>query len=350
MSRFKSLSRMNISAFLTVLLILILAAGCGGGGSSAEKKQEGEKAAPSQQKAESKAIDKLSLAAASPGGSLYVAGSNLATLVKEKMNVSLSVESTGGTAQNHQLLDSGQVLIGFGMTSDSADGWEGKAKWTGGKQMRSVRSLAPMYPIQLQLIATKGSGISTLSDLKGKRIVLGPAASGHDQRWRNVFSILGIEPKILNVPLGDASDMFRDGRIDALGMISSIPTSTIADLDSTTDVVFVPMTKEEVDKITKEASWAKPATISEGSYKQMKKETLSVESWIYLAANPNLPEDFAYKLLTVLYANQVELQKANKNFAGMKPENIANLNMPLHPGALKYYQEKGVKIPSELKQ
>ncbi|KKM09820.1 hypothetical protein SY88_16630 [Clostridiales bacterium PH28_bin88] len=335
-----------LALLVLILFSLTLIAGCGGKPTPADKQDSQEQKAPA---AAPQQPEKISMAAAPPGGSIYVASSAIAKVLKEKLNIEASIEATGGTVHNYQLVNKGDSKLGFTLTIDSQDGWEGTGKWTNGSKFQDARALVPLYPVFMQMIARPEANIKTAQDLNGKRVWLANAGSGHDSSWRLYFDNMGIKPAaIVNTAPADGSDMFRDGRIDAMGMISTVPVATFSDLESTNKLAFVSIPQAEIEAFMAKNSFAKPGVIKAGSFKQLTEDITTITSYMFLITNKNTDDDLAYRITKAVLENNPALVEGYKKLVDAKVENVDKLNITYHPGAVKYYKEKGINIPSNL--
>lgn len=291
----------------------------------------------------------ISIAAASPGGTLYILGSTISKILNDKLGLEASVESTGGALSNQQLLDSNQSMFGIITTDISYDAWNGLADWTSGKPMRNVRTVLPLYVLQMQAIARKDANISRLSDMNGKVIAAGPAGSAHDQLTRKIFEMFNIKPsKILNLTLGDTVDQMQNRKIDALMVVSSAPNSTLTNISTTMESNIIPFSEEEVRKMCEELPYMKPYTIPAGTYKGQDEDCSTVTQWGFLAVNKDQPDELVYEITKVLVENWDVMESAVTSTKGVIPQNVEDLNLPLHSGAAKYLEEISVNIPDHL--
>ncbi|HYE84321.1 MAG TPA: TAXI family TRAP transporter solute-binding subunit [Clostridia bacterium] len=294
-------------------------------------------------------VQKISLAAASPGGALYVIGSGIAKILNDEASIDTSVESTGGAQHNQQLLNANEATVGLLTTNVALDAWNGSANWTGGKQLRDVRSIMPMFATIAQVMARKDSGITKFSDLNGKIVSLGPAGSAHDVEFRKIFEYLNVKPsKLLNLPLNDTMDQIRDHKVDAVLMISTAPNSTMSDFSTTMDAILVGFSDEEVKILLDKLPYMSAYELKAGMYKGLDTSLKTINQWCFLGASKDQPEELVYQITKTIIENWDYLETASSSTKGVVPQDIEFINLPLHKGAAKYMNEIGVKIPDKL--
>ncbi|MEA4847564.1 MAG: TAXI family TRAP transporter solute-binding subunit [Clostridiaceae bacterium] len=292
---------------------------------------------------------KISLAAASPGGTLYILGSTISKILKDKNGIEVSVESTGGALSNQQLLEENNSTFGIITTDISYDAWNGTGTWNKGKPLKNVRTVLPLYVLQLQMIAREDANINKLSDMNGKVVAAGPAGSAHDTLARKIFEIFDIKPsKILNLTFDDTADQIRDKKADALIVVSSAPNSTLTNISTTIDAVMVSFSDEEIKKIVEEMPYFKPYTIPANTYKDQDKDCATVTQWGFFAVNKDQPDELVYQVTKAVAENWDVMEGAVNSTKGVKPQDVQSLNLPVHPGAMKYLEEIGVDIPAAL--
>lgn len=336
---------------IAITLVLVLVAGLALTACTSNKggSEGGETPQGQEQGGDKVEFGKISLAAASPGGALYVIGSAIAKVLNDEAGIDASVESTGGAQHNIQLLNANEATIGLLTTNVASDAWEGSADWTGGKQLRDARAMLPMFPTIAQIMVRKDSGITKFSDLNGKTISLGPAGSAHDVEYRKIFDILNVKPgNILNLPLNDAMDQIRDRKADGVLMISTAPNSTMSDFSTTIDAVTIGFTEDEVEILLENLPYMSPYELKAGVYEGQEEALKTINQWCFLAAHKDQPEELVYQVTKTIAENWGYMETASNTTKGVTPQDIKFINIPVHKGAAKYFNEIGVEIPSKL--
>jgi len=291
----------------------------------------------------------LTLGTASVGGTYFVYGQVWASLVNEKVGTNISTQQTQGPNQNIILTDSRQVDFGMTTMGVGLQAWEGKGDWTKGKQYRNIRALFPMYDTPFHFVALEKSGIKSVKDLAGKRAGVGPRAGTCGTYFPLMFEALGIKATIRN---GQASDMganLQDGLIDAFPFCAGIPIAAYSELETTNKVTFFTYTDEEIARLKKALPELSDSVIPKGTYKQQTADHKTVGVYNFSIAHKDVPEDLAYAVTKAVLDNNAALVKGHAAGKETLTENWnRNTFLPFHPGAVRYYKEKGINLPKNL--
>ena len=291
----------------------------------------------------------LTLGTASVGGTYFVYGQVWASLVNEKLGTSISTQQTQGPNQNIILTDSRQVDLGMTTMGVALQAWEGKSDWTQGKQFRNIRATFPMYDTPFHFITLEKSGIKSVKDLAGKKSGIGPRAGTCGTYFPLMFKALGIDTTIRN---GQASDMaanLQDGLIDSFPFCAGVPIAAFSELETTNKVRFLTFTDDEIRKLKAAMPELSDSTIPRGTYKQLTEDHKTGGVFNFGIAHKDLPEDLVYAIVKAVLENNAQMVKGH---AASKETLVENWNrntfLPFHPGAVRYYKEKGVNIPANL--
>jgi len=290
----------------------------------------------------------LSIGTGTTGGTYYPLGGAMAKIWTDNIpNVTASVQSTGGTIQNIQLMADGQAEIGFTDTK-YVHAYHGKGDWEGNPQTW-LRGMIPLYPEPTNIVVAKGSGITSLQDLKGKRVSIGAVGSGTESTSRELFSILGIDVnkdiQAFMLGTGDTAKAFQDKQIDAAILVGSLGMSSVVELTSLNLVDFLDVPDEIFDKLYEvNDTWVK-FTIPANYYQNQPNPVNTYAAFNILSCHEKLDEDLVYQLTKTLFDNKEELLAVRSTMESMTYENVEKIAIPLHPGALKYYKEMGAPIP-----
>lgn len=294
-------------------------------------------------------MTRLTLGTSSVGGTYFVWGGGWAKVMGEHVEgVDISVEVTGGPATNIQLIQQKKMDLGFATVSMAYQGWNG-LDWANGKKHDRIRAIFPMYASVLHIYALESSPIKTVYDFEGKRITTGAPGSTSDVAGRDVLKLLGITPKkISSLPTNTAVDALRDGTADAGFAVTGLPGPFMLDLETTHKVRHIGLSQKDLDRITEAFPYYSAGMIPKGTYKHQEGDVPTVTFWNVAIADRDLPDDVVYSLVKATFENKEALTRVDPNAAQMFAENIKYSTVPLHPGALRYYREKGIKIPERL--
>jgi len=291
----------------------------------------------------------LTLGTASVGGTYFVYGQVWASLVNEKIGTNISTQQTQGPNQNVILTNDRQIDFGMTTMGVALQAWEGKGDWTKGKQHRDIRAMFPMYDTPFHFVAMEKSGIKAVKDLAGKRAGVGPRAGTCGTYFPMMFDALGIKATIRN---GQASDMaanLQDGLIDAFPFCAGIPIASYSELETTNKVTFFTFTDQEIATLKKAMPELSDAVIPKGTYKQQTADHKTVGIFNFAIAHKDVPEDLVYAVTKTVMDNNALLVKGHAAGKETLVENWSrNTFLPFHPGAVRYFKEKGINIPKHL--
>ncbi len=331
-------------------LCVAVMTGCGSSESSTPQSQApSTPEAPAEQKsAGSWDMQRLLLGTSSQGGTYYVWGGGWAKIMNESVpNTDISVEVTGGPNTNIQLIQDGQMELGFATTWLAGEAYNGVG-WAD-KKYDKIRGLFPMYSSVLHAYSLKDGPIETIHDFTTKHVSVGAPGSTSDKAGREVLDILGIEPsKISGLPTNTAVGNLRDGTVDAGFAVTGVPGPFMMDLETTHEVNHIGLTDEELQKITEKFPYWSAGVIPKGTYKHQTEDTKVVEFWNYAIGSSELPEDFVYELVKRTFEKQQDLLAVDPSAKQTVVENVTKSSIPLHPGAVRYYKEQGIEIPDNL--
>lgn len=290
----------------------------------------------------------VTMGSASVGGSLHLASSAWAAFIMQNNpDLSVNVEATGGNLDNYRLVNSGEADIGWSVTTTLYEGKKGLA-WAKGRKLTNVNTCVPWYVGLADIWSLGDKKISKLSDLNGKVISPGPAAGPANFILRLIVAEFGLKPKrIVNVGWGDALGQMADGLID-VGVISTIsPFGQLKNQELTHKVNYFYLERPDLERLVKKNPQYSIGTVKKGTYKYLDKDGESLAWLASLVCRPNLDADIAYRLVKTTYEKKDELTKTmgvygrQLSFDNVKYANI----VPFHPGAVRYFKEKGVALP-----
>ena len=292
----------------------------------------------------------MTIGTASQGGTYFVYGNGFAGYISEALGVNATGEVTGGPVQNVTLVQTGDHLMGLVTMGPAYDAWNGKSELAPGLEHKDVRALFPMYQTPFQVIALKSSGITSVSDLAGKRVSVGPAGGTPGTYWPQFMAALGVEATISNAGAADAGGQLTDGLIDAFAFAAGVPISAFAELAAQQDVVMFGFTDEERAKVLEAFPAMAPLTIPAGTYAGHDYDQNTVALWNFAIAHKDMPDTLAYEITKLALDNTDRMKQIHAAAKETLLENWdKNTFMPFHPGTVKYLEEKGISVPDTLK-
>lgn len=303
------------------------------------------------------AVEFVTIVTGSTGGTYYPVGTILANHFNQKLmkdGYKFSAQSSGGTTENLDMLKNSEAQMGIAMCNLTGFSYKGTNRYEGNPNP-NLRYVIALWPEVSQFVYAKNSGINGWDDLKGKKIAVGPPASGTEFSTRTILQAVAgltfddIVPEYLGY--SEASQALQNGRIDAALLEAGYPTSAVTELYAgRSEVDMLPFEGEVKDKLIAEAPWYAPVTIPAETYPKQGEEIPVVGVMCSLIVHPEVGDEIVYKALQVIYEDKEDLLKEHAVFYKVdfdKP--LSGLyGAPLHTGAVKFYQEKGLEIPEEL--
>jgi len=294
--------------------------------------------------------NRISITTGGTGGVYYPLGGGMANVLSKYVpGLQATAEVTGGSVDNLKLINAGKSEVGFSMADAGWEAYEGLDKFKDGKV--DVRTLMVLYPNKMHVVTTEGTGISKLSDLKGKRVSTGSPGSGTEIMAFRVLEAVGIDGKkdIKQERLGAAESVnaIKDRKIDAFFWVGGVPTAAVTDLAATPGIKLKLIDHDEaVDAMNKKYGplYVK-SVIPAGSYPGQDKANAEVDVWNILVASDKMSDQMAYNIVKTLFEKKAELVAVH-----MEAKNIELKSQPLgspipfHPGAKKYLEEQGIKV------
>jgi TRAP transporter TAXI family solute receptor len=293
----------------------------------------------------------VTLGTASTGGTYFVYGGVVASLLTNKIpGLTVSTQQTQGPNQNIVLVSEKKVELGMTTMGIAFHAWEGTQDgWTKGKKYDQLRALFPMYDTPFHFVTLKRTGITKVADLKGKTVGVGPRAGTCGTYFPLMFKALKVD---LTIQYGQASDMasrLSDGLIAAFPFCAGIPIAAYSELDASRDVTFFTYTDAEIAELKKAIPELSDSLIPKGTYKSQTEDHKTVGVYNFFIVHKDFDADMAYQITRAVLENNAEMVKGH---AAAKETVIANWDkntfLPFHPGAVRYYAEKGIKVPDKL--
>ncbi|MDR1884684.1 MAG: TAXI family TRAP transporter solute-binding subunit [Synergistaceae bacterium] len=286
----------------------------------------------------------INIGTGSTGGTYYPVGSAMASIWNRVIpDMRAASQSTGGTAQNLQLLENGEAEVAFtdGLYYFAYNGLQSFE----GKPQKHLRGVAPLYPEPIQFMVAEGSGITSIKDLKGKRVGIGAVASGTEQTARALLKVAGIDPdsdiRAQNLGLSETASALADKNIDAGFMMAAIGSSALVEVTTIGTGHLIALEDDLIAALNKELPYYSEFVIPAGSYKGQDEPLKVAATWNTLTAHEKLDTDLVYQMTKALFENKQDLVNVAANMSFMDSAAVDVIRIPLHPGAEKYYKEIG---------
>ena len=293
----------------------------------------------------------MSIVTGGTGGVYYPLGGGLANmLTKYVPNWSATAEVTGGSVDNLKLVGAERADIAFAMADASLDALRAEGKFKGAKV--PLKTLAVLYPNRMHVVTVEGKKISSVAELKGKRVSTGSQGSATEVMAFRVLEAAGLNPEkdITRERLGvaESTNAMKDGKIDAYFWVGGVPTSAVTDLGATPGLTLKLIDHGDLaEKMN--AKWGplySAGEIPAGSYPAQGAVNKQVNVWNILVVHESMPDDVAYNIVKTMFEHKAEWVATHKSADEVVMENqrSGNSPAPFHPGALRYFTEKGVKV------
>lgn len=295
----------------------------------------------------------FTIGTASQGGTYFQLGSGWADFIGQNLGISGSAEVTGGPAQNMALVHTGQLPFGMVTMGPAREALDGNSEIAPGMPMDNVRAIFPMYETPFTLVTLARSGVDDISKLKpGARVGVGPAGATADAYFPAMLEALGANIRKANAGWSDLTGQLKDGLIDAIGFAAGVPIPAVSELESTDKINIISFTPEQM-KVLTEKFPVSPFTIPAATYRTTQaagRDVNAVSMWNFAIANKDLPEDFVYQVVKLTMENNDKMVAIHRSAETITADNIKhNTVLKWHPGAVRWFEENGHKIPAELK-
>lgn len=288
----------------------------------------------------------LSIGTGGVTGVYYPLGGALANLITKNIpGYNATAESTGGAVENEILIHRKQIDIGFVDASSAYNAPRGQGSFANAP-IHDVRAVLSMYPEAVQIV-TLNAKINTIADLKGKKVAIGSPGSGTEVMAKNIFNIYDMTYDDIQADylgFGDASSGLKDNTVDAAFIWAGVPTSGIMELGTQNAVKLLNFTPEMVEKIQQAHPFCVPVGVTQKQYSSLIEDVNTIAIPATLQCHADLPEQFIYDFLTTVFNNLSTLAGAHARGGDVSLKTaLSGLDVDnLHPGALKFYKEKGL--------
>ncbi len=278
-------------------------------------------------------------------GVYYPLGSALTKIYGDNIKGSkVQVQVTKASVENLNLLQEGKGEIAFVLGDSAKDAWAGNEDAGFKNKLDKLRIIGAIYPNYVQIVASKGSNIKTLADLKGKRISVGAAKSGTELNARAVLAAAGMSYKDLGkveyLPFAESVELIKNRQLDATLQSAGLGVASLKDLANSVEINVVAVPADVVKKM---GAPFIPGTIPAETYKGQTAAVSTTAIVNYLVTRKDVSDATAYQMTKLFYENLPALVAAHSAAKDINVKDAAsNPPLPLHPGATKYYKEKGL--------
>jgi len=307
----------------------------------------------------------FAIATGGTGGTYYPLGGVLAQALSNKLpDIIITAQSGNASVANCNLIRAHEIESGFVQNNVAYAAYTGTAQFEG-KPVKNLRAIASLYPETIQIVARAESGVKSIADIKGKRLVPGDRGSGTEVDCLNVLKGVGFTYNDFSnvdwLSFSGASQRLKDKQTDVTFTTAGWPTAAITELATTTDIVLVPLDDATIEKLIKMFPFYAKVVIPSGTYKGVDQDVAAITTMAQWVVDANVPTSVVYDLTKALWEKgKFVLRKAGAESADApsgaelmakahaKGRDVTletaldGVAIPLHPGAAQYYREKGL--------
>jgi TRAP transporter TAXI family solute receptor len=293
---------------------------------------------------------RLSIVTGGTGGVYYPLGGGMANIISKYIPYTeATAEVTTASVDNCRLVGAGKAELALIMADTGWDAYQGRAQF---KEKVPLRTVAVLYPKKLHVVTREGQGIEQVTDLKGKRVSTGAPGSGTEVMALRVIEAFGLDPTkdMTRDKLGvsESAGALKDRKIDAFFWVGGLPTAAVTDLGATPGIKMKLI--GHMDGLTKMRETYGPiyvkGVIPSKTYPGQDVDVPITVVWNLLVCHENMKGDVVYDILKTLFDHKQELITVHREarWLSMEPQATGGSPIPFHPGALRYFTEKGLKI------
>lgn len=312
----------KIFAFAALMMALLLVfAGCGGGSTT-----------------------EIRMATGGNTGTYYAYGTAVGQILGEKTGYTFTIQSTGASKVNIQLMGQGEVELAIVQNDVMDYAYKGTDLFEG-EQETGFSAMAALYAEVCQIVANPGAGISSIEDLKGKRVSVGAAGSGVEFNSKQILAAYGISFDDINkqnLDFSTSADALKDNKIDAFFCTAGAPTTAISDLSTSNNIILLAIDDAHAAQLIADYPFYTQYPIPGGTYKGTDADVMTLAVKATFIVSPKLSEDVVYNMTKALFENKDTIVAAHAKGSELDLNYaVEGISVPFHPGAEKYFREAG---------
>lgn len=341
-----SIKKTGILAIFILLISMI--AGCvDESGQTADEKEDAAKEAEEEGYLQETDDYPISFTTGVETGTLYPLGAIMSEFWSEKLpNVQATSGASNGSTENLNFLSQDEAEVGLTMGNVLVEAYNGEGDFDG-EPYEDLRVLGGLYPNYDYVIARDGSGVESIEDFEGKDFVPGATGSGTEKVSNMILDAYGLSFDDVDasfVDFSEATELMRNKQIDGTVISSGLPASAVTEALTTADGELISIDDDKRDKLAEENNFYIKSVIPEGTYEGQDEEIRTTSLQNVLVADASMPDDVAYDLVKSFWENQDEMEGSHDVFDSIDIDNVDEGigEVPMHPGAKKYYEEEGI--------
>ncbi len=291
------------------------------------------------------AADNLVLATGGTAGTYYPFGGAMAKIWNSKIkDMNVTAQTSGASAENVRLINKKEVELAL-VQSDTLD-FAFNATEAFKEPLRAMNAIAVLYPEVIQVVVGAASPIKSIADLKGKKVGVGAPGSGTEANFRQLLDAYGMKKEDVNaqfLSFSESAEAYKDKHIDAFIVTAGIPNAGIMDVATQNEIRILNIPADVAAKLTQKYPFLATVKVPANTYKGQTAEVSTVAVNAVLIVGSSLKEAMVYNLTKALFENQADLAAAHAKGKELNMKTaVTGVSIPFHPGAVKYYKEKGL--------
>jgi len=295
---------------------------------------------------------KITIYTGGTSGVYFPLGSKYAEMLnKYSEDIEASAVTSGASVTNAKAIGDGTAQAAILQNDVAYYAYNGKYMFEG-SQISNLRGVAALYPETVQFVVLADSGINTLQDLANKKVAIGASGSGTAVAAEQILKTAGVWESItkVNMKFSEAAQSLKLGQIDAAVIVSGAPTPAVNEIATTTPVKVLPISDQILNALHSQGYIFYVRQVLEAStYNGMTSDTPTVAVKAMLAVSEDLPDEIVYEMTKILFDHVEELHAVHEKAKHISLETAMDgMSIPVHPGAKKFYMEKGISIPENL--
>jgi len=288
--------------------------------------------------------NQLILATGGTAGTYYPFGGAMAKIWNTKIaGMNVTAQATGASAENVRLVNKKEAELAL-VQSDTLD-FAFNAKEAFKEPLTGMKAVAVLYPEIIQLVVRADSPAKDFAGLKGLKVGVGAPGSGTEANFRQLCDAYGLAKDAVSaqfLSFAESAEQFKDKHIDAFIVVAGIPNAAIMDISTQHDIRLLTVSDDIAKKLGQKYPFLSPAKVPAGTYKNQSADISTVAVNAVLIVGAEVKDNVVYSLTKALFDNQAELAMAHAKGKELSIQNaVKGVSIPFHPGAVKYYKEKG---------
>lgn len=301
----------------------------------------------------------ITIGSGSTSGLYYPTAVGMAKIINDaNIDIRANARSTGASVYNSRAVGSGELEMGISQNNIAFYAYNGRGVTAfDGKPEKKLRGLTMLYPEVIQILARKDAGISSIGDLKDKRVYVGDIGSGTEQDVLNVLAAYGLNFDDLKTAVrgnaGNAVDLLRDNKIDVMFYTVGVGASAITEAAQTAPIDLLEVPADKIAALHEKFPFYTGLNIPAGTYPGIDHDTSSITLQAMMLVSADLADDAVYEFMDTIFGKNLDkfykdIQNPNLQQYFTVEKALEGMPLPVHPGAIRFFKEKGMDVKPEL--